>query len=37
MKINYNKAVSVVTFLRNKRMVLQDDKRKYIANPEAHY
>lgn len=37
VKINYNKAVSVVTFLRNKRMVLQDDKRKYIANPEAHY
>lgn len=37
VKLNYNKVVDVVTFLRNKRMVLQDGKKKYIANPEAHY
>lgn len=34
VKLNYNKVVDVVTFLRNKRMVLQDGKKKYIANPE---
>lgn len=36
VKLGYNKAVKVATFLGNKRMVIKEGKN-YILNPECHY
>ena len=36
VKLGYNKAVKVATFLGNKRMVIKEGKN-YILNPEFHY
>ena len=36
VKLGYNKAVKVATFLGNKQMVIKEGKN-YILNPECHY
>ena len=36
VKLGYNKAVKVATFLGNKQMVIKEGKN-YILNPEYHY
>lgn len=36
VKLSYNKAVKVATFLGNKQMVIKEGKN-YILNPECHY
>lgn len=35
--IGRNKATKVITFLRNKRMILQENGKKYSLNPDRHY
>lgn len=35
--LNYNKAVSLITMLRNKRMVVQEQGRKYSFMPDFRY
>lgn len=34
VRLNHNKAVALITMLRNKRMVLQENGRKYTFNPD---
>ena len=36
VKLGYNKAVKVATFLGNKHMVIKEEKN-YVLNPEYHY
>ncbi len=35
--IGRNKVVKVITFLRNKRMILQENGKKYSLNPDRYY
>lgn len=35
--IGRNKVTKVITFLRNKRMILQENGKKYSLNPDRHY
>ena len=37
VKLNHKKAVSLITMLRNKRMIVQENGRKYTFMPDFHY
>ena len=37
VKLNHQKAVSLITMLRNKRMIVQENGRKYTFKPDFHY
>lgn len=37
IKLNHQKAVTLITMLRNKRMVVQENGRKYSFKPDFHY
>ena len=37
VKLNHQKAVSLITMLRNKRMIVQENGRKYTFMPDFHY
>ena len=37
VKLNHKKAVSLITMLRNKRMIVQENGRKYTFMPNFHY
>ena len=37
VKLNHQKAVSLITMLRNKRMIVQENGRKYSFKPDYHY
>ncbi|MDC2642592.1 AAA family ATPase [Bacteroides ovatus] len=37
VKLNHQKAVSLIIMLRNKRMVVQEKGRKYTFKPDFHY
>ena len=37
VKLNHHKAVSLITTLRNKRMIVQENGRKYTFMPDFHY
>ena len=37
VKLNHKKAVSLITMLRNKRMIVQENGRKYTFKPDFHY
>ena len=37
VKLNHKKAVSLITMLRNKRMIVQETGRKYTFMPDFHY
>lgn len=37
VSLSYNKAVNLITMLRNKRMVVQERGRKYSFMPDFHY
>lgn len=37
VKLNHNKAVSLIVMLRNKRMVVQDKRKKYSFMTDFHY
>ena len=37
VKLNHQKAVPLITMLRNKRMIVQENGRKYTFMPDFHY
>ena len=37
VKLNHQKAVSLIIMLRNKRMIVQENGRKYTFKPDFHY
>jgi len=37
VKLNHRKAVALITMLRNKRMIVQENGRKYAFMPDFHY
>ena len=37
VRLNHHKAVSLITTLRNKRMIVQENGRKYTFMPDFHY
>ncbi len=37
IKLNHHKAVTLITMLRNKRMVVQENGSKYSFKPDFHY
>ena len=37
VKLNHHKAVSLITTLRSKRMIVQENGRKYTFMPDFHY
>ena len=37
VKLNHQKAVPLITMLRNKRMIVQQKGRKYTFMPDFHY
>ena len=37
VKLHHQKAVSLITMLRNKRMIVQENGRKYTFMPDFHY
>lgn len=37
VKLNHPKAVSLITMLRNKRMIVQENGKKYTFKPDFHY
>ena len=37
VKLNHKKAVSLITMLRNKRMMVAGNSRKYTFMPDFHY
>ena len=37
IKLTHQKAVALITMLRNKRMVVQENGRKYSFKPDFHY
>ena len=37
VRLNHKKAVSLITMLRNKRMIVQENGRKYTFMPDFHY
>ncbi len=37
VKLNHQKAVSLITMLRNKRMIVQENGSKYTFKPDFHY
>ena len=37
VRLNHQKAVALITMLRNKRMVVQENGRKYSFKPDFHY
>ena len=37
VRLNHQNAVALITMLRNKRMIVQENGRKYSFKPDYHY